>query len=146
MKTPMHARLTMMVLMVALMSWSVTAADRDPISAARFAITVDGYEIASFTRFESLVDPSGGDTARMMSLSGGQSQGIEMAAWHEAVLLGDIVAARKSCSIVMYNEKGTPIKTYHLQRAWPAKYTGVSTSRALRPEAVVIVYEGLTID
>jgi phage tail-like protein len=35
--------------------------------------------------------------------------------------LGDIAAARKSCSLIMYNTGGQPVARYHLENAWPAK-------------------------
>ena len=44
-----------------------------------------------------------------------------MAAWHELVILGDVAAARKSCSLTMFNTKGDPVARYHLTDAWPAK-------------------------
>ena len=46
---------------------------------------------------------------------------MELWLWHEAVLMGDIVAARKSCSLVMYATDGTPVARYHLEMAWPSK-------------------------
>ena len=46
---------------------------------------------------------------------------MELWLWHEAVLMGDIIAARKSCSLVMYATDGTPVARYHLEMAWPSK-------------------------
>jgi len=40
------------------------------------------------------------------------TRNIEMAAWHELVLLGDITAARKSCSLTMFDTKGDPVARY----------------------------------
>ena len=37
------------------------------------------------------------------------------------MLLGDMAAARKSCSLVMFNTKGKPVARYHLENAWPSK-------------------------
>jgi T4-like virus tail tube protein gp19. len=39
-------------------------------------------------------------------LKRGKNSSMELWAWHEAVLNGDIVAARKSASLVMYNYDG----------------------------------------
>jgi hypothetical protein len=125
---------------------SFASAERTALRAARFGISIDGVEVASFTKFDSMVDPSSAAPSRAMTLSGGIGDTTKLTAWHEAVLVGDIVAARKSCSIVMYDADGSPIKRYHLEQAWPAKYTGVSTGGTLRPEAIVIVYESMRID
>ncbi|HTI20378.1 MAG TPA: phage tail protein, partial [Kutzneria sp.] len=54
-------------------------------------------------------------------LKRGKNSSMELWAWHEAVLNGDIVAARKSCSLVMYSTDGKPVARYHLEHAWPAK-------------------------
>ena len=116
-------------------------------SGARFALVLDGVEIGSFTQFVSMVDPSTSAPSMAISLMGGQSQGSEMWAWHESVLLGDIVAARKSCVIITYDGTGKPIRRHTLRNAWPAKYTGLSTSsgRTLKAEAITIVHEGFEI-
>lgn len=37
------------------------------------------------------------------------------------MLLGDLTAARKSASLVMYSSDGTPVARYYLQNAWPSK-------------------------
>ena len=49
------------------------------------------------------------------------TRNIELAAWHELVILGDVGAARKNVSLTMYNTKGDPVARYHLTNAWPSK-------------------------
>jgi phage tail-like protein len=56
-----------------------------------------------------------------VTLRRGMTRNIEMAAWHELVILGDIAAARKSCSLTMFNATGDPVARYHLTDAWPQK-------------------------
>jgi phage tail-like protein len=56
-----------------------------------------------------------------LTLKRGKNQSMELWLWHEAVLMGDIMAARKSCSLVMYATDGTPVARYHLEMAWPSK-------------------------
>lgn len=90
----------------------------DALSAARFSITVDGYEIASFSELagiNSAVEPV------TFVLKRGKATGPAMWAWHEAVREGDMAAARKSASLVMYDYDGKPVARYHLQNAWPSK-------------------------
>ena len=90
------------------------------ITAARFALTIDGHEIASFSELSGIasqVDP----VTKTVVLKRAMTRNIEMAAWHELVILGDVAAARKSCSLVMYNSAGAPVARYHLTNAWPSR-------------------------
>jgi phage tail-like protein len=122
---------TTFVIMVAVLTAVTPAAfAQDPITAARFSITVDGYEIASFSELAGIttevepVDPSRGAprTRGLVQLSRALSNEDEaMAAWHEAVLNGDIISARKSVRLVAYNRAGKPVLRYHLENAWPKK-------------------------
>ena len=92
------------------------------------------------------MDQTTGAVSQAISLTGGQTYSPELAAWHETVLKGNIVAARKRCSIVMYNYDGSPVSTYNLKQAWPTKYTGASINgHRLATEGVVLIYEGLEI-
>ena len=112
----------------------------DALTAARFSITIDGYEIASFaellgitTEVEAVELMESTDKAVVLKklpgktkpptlvLKRGKNTSMELWAWHEAVLNGDIVAARKSCSLVMYSTDGKPVARYHLEHAWPSK-------------------------
>ena len=88
------------------------------LTRARFALIVAGTAIASFTRFDSTVDPASA-SARIISLSGGQSYSPDLAAWHELVMLGDIVGARRNCTVVMYDASGSHVSTYNFSQAWP---------------------------
>jgi phage tail-like protein len=54
-------------------------------------------------------------------LSGPMTQNLDIAAWHEAVRMGNIAAARKSCSLTMYDTAGAPVARYYLEKAWPSK-------------------------
>lgn len=112
----------------------------DAITAARFSITIDGYEIASFSELQGItteVEPvelmessdkevilkklPGKAKPPTVTLKRGKNSSMELWAWHEAVLMGDIVAARKSCSLVMYGTDGKAVARYHLEHAWPSK-------------------------
>jgi phage tail-like protein len=112
----------------------------DAITAARFSIVIDGYQIASFSELVGItteVEPvellestdkevmlkklPGKRKPPTLTLKRGKNQSMELWLWHEAVLMGDIMAARKSCSLVMYATDGTPVARYHLEMAWPSK-------------------------
>ena len=54
-------------------------------------------------------------------LKRGKNNSMELWTWHESVLMGDMAAARKSCSLVMYTTDGRPVARYHMENAWPSK-------------------------
>jgi hypothetical protein len=123
-------------------------AQRDsPIAAARFSISVDGVQIGVFSQLTSEAGPATAAAGRFITLAGGRTKNIEMAAWHELVILGDVAAARKSATIVMYNGSGRPVKTYHLTNAWPSKLSLDSTQGGrLRTATVMLMYETLRVE
>jgi phage tail-like protein len=111
----------------------------DALTAARFELTVDGHSLAVFSELvgiSSAVDIEGVrlDTKRKhklkklpgkrtpptVTLKRGMTRNIELAAWHELVILGD-VAARKNVTLTMYDVTGDPVVRYHLTNAWPSK-------------------------
>jgi phage tail-like protein len=132
----------------------------DALTAARFSVTIDGYEIASFSELAGItteVKPvdflessdkevifkklPGTRLPPTIILKRGKNAGMELWAWHEAVLNGDIVAARKSASLVMYNTDGKPVARYHMENAWPAKIE----IGALKAGASEVLMETVTI-
>src|SRR6266496_3259155 len=132
----------------------------DALTAARFSITIDGYEIASFSELGGItteVEPvkfleSSDKEIILKQLPGtykpctvvlkrGKNQSMELWAWHESVLNGDIVAARKSCSLVMYNYDGKAVARYHMMHAWPSKLE----VGALKAGASEVLMETVTI-
>lgn len=117
-----------------------------PISASRFGISIDGVQIGVFSQLISEADLESGAGSKAITLTGGRTLGIEMAAWHELVILGDVAAARKSATIVMYNTSGSPVKRYHLENAWPSKVALDSSERGqLRTATVMLMYETLRV-
>ena len=114
--------------------------DYDALTAARIELSIDGHSLAVFSELagiSSAVDVvdyisstatetilkklPGKRTPPTVTLKRGMTKNIEMAAWHELVILGDVAAARKTCSLTMFNTKGDPVARYHLTDAWPAK-------------------------
>jgi hypothetical protein len=121
-------------------------AQQTPISAARFSISIDGVQIGVFEQLISEADLGNGAGGQAITLTGGRTRGLEMAAWHELVILGDVAAARKSASIVMYSASGSPVKTYHLENAWPSKVALDTTERGqLRTATVMLIYEKIRV-
>ena len=112
----------------------------DALTAARFELTVDGHSLAVFSELVGIssevdiedvrLDPKrkhkvlkklpGKRTPPTVTLKRGMTRNIELAAWHELVILGD-VAARKNVTLTMYDVTGDPVVRYHLTNAWPSK-------------------------
>jgi phage tail-like protein len=112
---------------------------RDAITAARFVLTTDGYELASFSELQGItteVTPAeyissadkgtvqkklpGKAKPATLVLKRGKNSGMELFAWHEAARRGQ-PSARKSCTLTMYNDAGEPVAKYYLSNAWPFK-------------------------
>jgi phage tail-like protein len=114
---------------------------QDPITASRFSVTVDGHEIAQFSELTGIVTEievidftentqsqqgivrklPGKRKPPTITLKRGKDNSMEMWAWHEAAMHGNIGAARKSGSVVMYGYDGKPVARYHFHHGWPAK-------------------------
>ncbi|MGH7588251.1 MAG: phage tail protein [Gemmatimonadota bacterium] len=86
--------------------------------ANRFKIQIDGREIAQFAELVALNARSNPPT---VVLKRGKNSSMDMWAWHEAARSGDMAAARKSATLVMYDYDGKPVARYHLVNAWPSK-------------------------
>jgi phage tail-like protein len=117
-------------------TWAAMAATNDPLPApARFALTVDGNEIASFSELGGVIsgiDPSqlelnagslklpGKQTPPTVTLKRGMTRDTVLWTWHEAALGGD-AGARKNAYLVMYATDGSPVARFYLENAWPSK-------------------------
>ena len=124
----------------------VEAQQDTPISAARFGISIDGVQIGLFSQLISEADLTTGAGGQAITLAGGRTQGMELAAWHELVILGDVAAARKNAVIVMYDTSGSPVRTYHIQNAWPSKVSLDSSERGqIRTATVMLMYETVRV-
>jgi len=112
----------------------------DALTAARFEISIDGASIGAFSELAGIasgidaedvdyVNRDGTVTVKLpdkrdpptVTLKRGMTRSLEMSAWHELVVLGDVAAARKNVTLTMFNAAGEPVARYHLENAWPAK-------------------------
>jgi len=125
---------------------------QEPISASRFSITIDGYEIASFSELEGITteaEPSdlagkqlpGKRQPPTITLKRGLTGDMGLWAWHEAAVEGPMNAARKSGELVMFGSDGKPVARFHLENAWPSKLEIGS----LKAGASEVLYETVTL-
>lgn len=130
------------------------------ITAARFSITIDGYEIASFSELTGIkteiktVDYvesgekgllqsklPGNPELSTLSFKKAQTNSLDMWAWHEAARIGQMDQARKSASLVMFDAAGKPVARYHLENAWVPKIE----IGALKAGSAEVLMETVTI-
>jgi phage tail-like protein len=141
------------------------AGSEDPITASRFSIVIDGYPIAAFSELKGITTEvkavehlestekelvlkkvPGKPDPPMVELVRAKCTDMALWAWHEAVLQGDIIAARKSCSLVVHGPDGKPVARYHMQNAWPSmvKVSAMKAGdNAVLMETVTLVCEHL---
>jgi phage tail-like protein len=112
----------------------------DVITANRFSIVIDGHEIATFAELSGIVtqfEPSEYLEASAnavtvdslpaklkpptVTLKRGMNGSLELWSWHESMRKGTMGAARRSCTLTMYNSEGKPVGKYWLEKAWPLK-------------------------
>jgi phage tail-like protein len=107
----------------------------DAIAPALFTLTIDGVEIASFSELVGITSEAEADgfaekvlkklpgkrTPPTVTLRRGLNTDLQLSAWHESVVAGQLATARKNAVLVMYDTTGEPVARYHLQSAWPAK-------------------------
>jgi len=119
------------------MAGSVSAA----ITATRFELSISGQPVGVFAELKGLtsaielpdvilttargtIDVTGTSTRQLppiVVLRRRLTPSIEMAAWHELAVVGDMAAARKAVTLTMFSAKGDPVVRYHMTDAWPHK-------------------------
>jgi len=124
-------------------------ANYQPTSAQNFGISVDGVTVASFSELQGItaeldviehrestdegvrVVKTVGNTKLNSEIKFKMAMGpdLELNSWFEGAQSGHIDAARKSCSLVMYDATNKPVARYYLENAWPTKCV-VSPMRA----------------
>jgi phage tail-like protein len=128
------------------------------ISAARFVIKIDSIEVtfAELTGIKSEVEPveyiSADVTGNIVhtkqfgktkppnvTLKRAVDDSTAIWFWHQAVLAGDVAAA-KTCALKLQDASGKTLITYILDRAWPSK-VDISGLKAGASEVVMETVE-----
>jgi phage tail-like protein len=136
----------------------------EPISASRFALTIDGVQIATFgdlSDITSEVKPAeflessdkavnlkriqGQRTPPTVTLKRGLTNSLDLWAWHQTAVSGSL-ASRRSVSLVAFDSEGRPVAKWFLTDAWPSRLkvgTTAAGSSRLVTEEVTIVAEDI---
>jgi phage tail-like protein len=99
--------------------------------ATRFSITIDGSEIATFSKLVGIISEADHAGTLLKKLPGKRrpptvvlrralTTDTGLAAWHEAAVV-DPATARRNGTLVMFDSSGKPVARYHLENAWPSK-------------------------
>jgi phage tail-like protein len=144
---------------------AAAAPETSGLTAARFELTIDGHSLAVFQELvgivsqvdgagadlglvtkgeDNILKPPGKRSPPTITLRRAMTRNIEMAAWHELVILGDLDAAAKNVSVTAFNKRGDPVARYHLTNAWPSKVEITAESSAaggVMQETVTLVSE-----
>jgi len=126
-----------------------------PIPAvSRWDLTIDGFTLAIFNDLVVIssvatipaepppiletVTPNPHTCA--ISLRRQLTRNIELAAWHELVILGDVAAAKKSFSLTAYDPRGFAMVRYHVTDGYPTKLE----VEGLKAGVAEVLYENVT--
>lgn len=100
----------------------------EPVVAARLSLTIDGQEIASFSKLAQMTsevsydtngEPEAGTARVEVVLERSMTRGTELATWHQAAFSGG--PAKRNCSLVVFGRDGAPAVKYALRGALPLK-------------------------
>lgn len=125
-------------------------APESPIAAARFGISIDGVEVAQFSRAMGLEQAARMRTRANIVFSGGMIRSPKLRQWYEAASKGSGgTHARKSGAIICYDTMGKPIARYRFVNAWPAKWQGPAPKaggNTVAVETITLTVETIEMD
>ncbi|MCB0177579.1 MAG: phage tail protein [Anaerolineae bacterium] len=138
----------------------------DPLLGFNFMLELEGSLAGYFTECggigsehdvteHKVVDKQGHEITRKIpgrlkwtdiTLKRGITSEMDIWAWRDKVVKGDLKGARKNCTITMMNRDYKPVAIWHFTNAWPSKCTGPnlkSDGNDIGIEEVVLVHEGM---
>ena len=109
------------------------SARSEATAAVWFGLEVDGVLQAAFSDLAIVSEVKPAETTEgtgdavmlgqrirpLVKLKRPQNDDMRLFAWHESVVDGPIPAARKDCTITVFDASGAPLARYHLQKTWP---------------------------
>jgi len=139
----------------------------DPLVGFNFQLQLEGSVAGYFTECSGIgsehdiiehkvVDDQGHEIIRKIpgrlkwgdiTLKRGITSDMQIWEWRDQVVNGDVVSARKNCSIVMMSRDYQPVAQWDFLNAWPSKVTGPSLksdSNEFGIEEVTLVHEGIS--
>jgi phage tail-like protein len=144
-----------------------TGRESDPLIGFNFALDLQGTITGYFTECSGIgseheivehkvVTDKGVEVVQKIpgrlkwqdvTLKRGITQDMQIWDWRAIVEKGEVVKARKTCSIVMFDRNYKEVARWNFENAWPSKVTGPSVkadSNEFGVEEVTLVHEGMT--
>ncbi len=138
----------------------------DPLLGFNFMLQLEGKLAGYFTECSGIgsehdvvehkvVDEAGHEIVRKIpgrlkwqdvSLKRGITSDLEIWAWRQDAVEGNMSDARKNCTITMMSRDYAPVAVWHFHNAWPSKVTGPNLkadSNEFGVEELTIVHEGM---
>ena len=140
--------------------------DFEQHAAFRFMVSVDGINYAAFTEFtlpslqmETTDIKEGGQntfshklpvrvTVGSATLRQGVSDNFDLLNWYMDMLHGDIQAATRQVTVVMFSTSEQPLMTWTFRNAYPVKWGGPTfkaDSNSVAVEELEFVHHGFEI-
>jgi phage tail-like protein len=133
----------------------------DALAAYHFSIEVDGITLAQYQEVSGITSEMdvlelkentkdgkyilhklpGNRKPPTITLKRAKNSSMDIWNWHKKIYQGDVVAARKHGSIVVYDYNNKEVSRYNFMNAWPSKVT----TSALKSGATEIVTEEVTL-
>ncbi len=136
----------------------------DPLVSFNFAIEVSGVVSGFFTECSGLgsetevtehkvVGIGGQEIVRKIpgrlkweniTLKRGITANMDFWDWRKMVEEGNVAAARRDGSIIMYDQEGAEVARWNFEKGWPSKVSGPSVkadSNEIGVEEMIIVHE-----
>jgi hypothetical protein len=101
-----------------------------PPSVSRVSLTIDGYEIGTFSKVDEVTSSiklprADGKAAQLeplrIVLERNATNSVEMATWH-ATATRQLTGYRKDAYLTIFDSAGEPTLKIFLEKAWPAEY------------------------
>jgi phage tail-like protein len=142
------------------------AASEDPLVGFHFGLEVTGVLAGYFTHVSGLssenevvehkvTDGKGIGSIQIqpgrlkwnpITLKRGVTSSLDIWDWRQKVVDGKVADARKSASIIAYDQEAKAVARWDMDRAWPSKVSGPefdSTTGNVMFEEVTIVFESV---
>jgi phage tail-like protein len=145
---------------------SKTGRESDPLIGFNFALELQGSITGYFTECSGIgseheivehkvVTDQGQEVVQKIpgrlkwqdvTLKRGITSDMQIWDWRRTVEQGEVVAARKTCSVIMFDRNYKEVARWNFENAWPSKVSGPSVkadSNEFGVEEVTLVHEGM---
>lgn len=145
---------------------SQTGRETDPLIGFNFALELQGSITGYFTECSGIgseheivehkvVTDTGQELVQKIpgrlkwqdvTLKRGITADMQIWDWRKTVEQGEVVGARKTCSVIMFDRNYKEVARWNFENAWPSKVSGPSVkadSNEFGVEEVTLVHEGM---